>query len=148
MGNENNERIVTEIIEYANSEIKKSKRKHLTILLSVLTGVLLLSVALLVIFAFIDGYVMWLFFGIAAIVTALLNIIWTLRHLEAKWFRFSSLAFTLFTICSFYAQAARWVLNEDWSALMDVLPSTSNALWFLSIASVVMNGISLFKKNT
>ena len=148
MGNENNERIVTEIIEYANSEIQKSKRKHLTILLSVLTGVLLLSVALLVIFAFIDGYVMWLFFGIAAIVTALLNIIWTLRHLEAKWFRFSSLAFTLFTICSFYAQAARWVLNEDWSALMDVLPGTSNALWFLSIASVVMNGISLFKKNT
>lgn len=148
MGNENNERIVTEIIEYANSEIKKSKRKHLTILLSVLTGVLLLSVALLVIFAFIDGYVMWLFFGIAAIVTALLNIIWTLRHLEAKWFRFSSLAFTLFTICSFYAQAARWVLNEDWSALMDVLPGTSNALWFLSVASVVMNGISLFKKKT
>ena len=148
MGNENNERIVTEIIEYANSEIQKSKRKHLTILLSVLTGVILLSVALLVIFAFIDGYVMWLFFGIAAIVTALLNIIWTLRHLEAKWFRFSSLAFTLFTICSFYAQAARWVLNEDWSALMDVLPGTSNALWFLSIASVVMNGISLFKKNT
>ena len=148
MGNENNERIVTEIIEYANSEIQKSKRKHLTILLSVLTGVLLLSVALLVIFAFIDGYVMWLFSGIAAIVTALLNIIWTLRHLEAKWFRFSSLAFTLFTICSFYAQAARWVLNEDWSALMDVLPGTSNALWFLSIASVVMNGISLFKKNT
>ena len=148
MGNENNERIVTEIIEYANSEIQKSKRKHLTILLSVLTGVILLSVALLVIFAFIDGYVMWLFFGIAAIVTALLNIIWTLRHLEAKWFRFSSLAFTLFTICSFYAQAARWVLNEDWSALMDVLPGTSNALWFLSVASVVMNGISLFKKNT
>lgn len=148
MGNENNERIVTEIIEYANSEIQKSKRKHLTILFSVLTGVILLSVALLVIFAFIDGYVMWLFFGIAAIVTALLNIIWTLRHLEAKWFRFSSLAFTLFTICSFYAQAARWVLNEDWSALMDVLPGTSNALWFLSVASVVMNGISLFKKNT
>lgn len=148
MGNENNERIVTEIIEYANSEIQKSKRKHLTILLSVLTGVILLSVALLVIFAFIDGYVMWLFFGIAAIVTALLNILWTLRHLEAKWFRFSSLAFTVFTICSFYAQAARWVLNEDWSALMDVLPGTSNALWFLSIASVVMNGISLFKKNT
>ena len=148
MGNENNERIVTEIIEYANSEIKKSKRKHLTILLSVLTGVLLLSVALLVIFAFIDGYVMWLFFGIAAIVTALLNIIWTLRHLEAKWFRFSSLAFTLFTICSFYAQAARWVWNEDWSALMDVLPGTSNVLWFLSVASVVMNGISLFKKKS
>ena len=146
MGNENNEKIVAEIIEYANDEIKKSKRKYLKILLSVLTGVIFLSAAFLVIFAFIDGYVMWLFFGTAAIVTALLNVIWTLRHLEAKWFRFSSLAFTVFTICSFYAQAARWVLNEDWSALMDVLPGTSNVLWFLSIASVVMNGISLFKK--
>ena len=148
MSKENNEKLVNEIIEYANDEIKRSKRKHLTFLLSILTGVIFLSAAFLVIFAFIDGYVMWLFFGTAAIVTALLNVIWTLRHLEAKWFRFSSLAFTVFTICSFYAQAARWVLNEDWSALMDVLPGTSNALWFLSIASVVMNGISLFMKNT
>lgn len=148
MGNENNEKIVAEIIEYANDEIKKSKRKYLKILLSVLTSVIFLSGAFLAIFAFIDGYVMWLFFGTAAIVTALLNVIWTLRHLEAKWFRFSSLAFTVFTICSFYAQAARWVLAEDWSALMDVLPGTSNALWFLSISSVVMNGISLFNKNT
>lgn len=147
MGKENNEKIVNEIIEYANHEIKRSKKKHLLILLSVLISVIILSVALLVVFTFIDGYVIWLFFGITAIITAILNVIWTLRHREAKWFRFSSLAFTVFTLCAFYAQAAHWVLVEDWGALMDVLPSTSNVLWFLTTASVVINSVSLFKKS-
>lgn len=146
MSKENNEKVVNEIIEYANNEIKKSQKKHLMILLSVLISVVILSVALLLVFTFIDGYVMWLLFGIAAIITAILNVIWTLRHREAKWFRFFSLSFTVFTLCAFYAQAAHWVLAEDWSALMDVLPSTSKGLWFLTTASVVMNGISLFQK--
>ena len=146
MSKENNEKVVNEIIEYANNEIKKSKKKHLLILLSVLISVIILSVALLLAFTFVDGYVMWLFFGITAIITAILNVIWTLRHREAKWFRFLSLSLTVFTVCSFYAQAAHWVLAEDWSALMDVLPTTSNALWSLTVTSVAINSISLFKK--
>lgn len=147
MSKENNEKVVNEIIEYANNEIKKSQKKHLLILLSVLISVIMFSVALLLAFTFVDGYVMWLFFGITAIITAILNIIWTLRHREAKWFRFLSLSLTVFTVCSFYAQAAHWVLAEDWSALMDVLPTTSNALWSLTVTSVAINSISLFKKS-
>ena len=147
MSKENNEKVVNEIIEYANNEIKKSKKKHLLILLSVLISVIILSVALLLAFTFVDGYVMWLFFGITAIITAILNVIWTLRHREAKWFRFLSLSLTVFTVCSFYAQAAHWVLAEDWSALMDVLPTTSNMLWSLTVTSVAINSISLFKKS-
>ena len=146
MSKENNEKVVNEIIEYANNEIKKSKKKHLLILLSVLISVIILSVALLLAFTFVDGYVMWLFFGITAIISAILNVIWTLRHREAKWFRFLSLSLTVFTVCSFYAQAAHWVLAEDWSALMDVLPTTSNMLWSLTVTSVAINSISLFKK--
>lgn len=146
MRKENDEKIVNEIIEYANKEIQKSKKKHLMLSLSVLIGVVLLSVALCVVFAWIDGYIMWLFFGLIAVVTAMLNVIWTLRRREAKWFRFSSLAFTVFTLCAFYAQAAHWVSVKDWSALQDVLPITSKALWFLTMASVVINSISLFRK--
>lgn len=89
---------------------------------------------------------MWLFFGIAAIITALLNIAWTIRHCEAKWFGIISLSFTAFTLCAFLSEANGWVLMEDWSALMDVLPSASKVLWVLTIASVVINCISLFKK--
>ena len=147
MSKENNEKVVNEIIEYANNEIKKNKKKHLMILLLVLTSVVILSVASLLVLTLVEGYVMWLFFGITAMITAMLNVIWTLRQREAKWFRFLSLSFTVFTVCAFYTQAAQWVLIEDWSALMDVLPSVSKMLWFLTIASVFINGISLFAKS-
>ena len=146
MSNEQNEKVVNEIIEYANNEIKKNKKKHLVILLSILSGVALLATVFILGATLVYGYIMWLFLGIAAIITAILNVVWTFSRREAKWFRFLSLTFTVFTVCSFYAQAAQWVLAEDWSALMDVLPGTSNMLWFLTMASVVINSISLFIK--
>ena len=147
MSKENNEKIVDEIIEYANNEIKKSKKKHLIIFLSALTGILMLSVIFLLVFTFVGGFVKWFFFGITAIITAILNVIWTLRNREAKRFRFCSLSFTVFTLCSFYAEAAHWILVEDWGALMDVVPITSNMLWFLTVVSVAINSISLFKRS-
>lgn len=147
MSKENNEKIVDEIIEYANNEIKKSKKKHLIIFLSALTGILMLSVISLLVFTFVGGFAKWFFFGMTAIITAILNVIWTLRNREAKWFRFCSLSFTVFTLCSFYAEAAHWILVEDWSALMDVVPITSNMLWFLTVVSVAINSISLFKRS-
>ena len=146
MSKENNEKIVDEIIEYANNEIKKSKKKHLIIFLSALTGILMLSVIFLLVFTFVGGFVKWFFFGMTAIITAILNVIWTLRNREAKWFRFCSLSFTVFTLCSFYAEAAHWILVEDWGALMDVVPITSNMLWFLTVVSVAINSISLFTR--
>lgn len=147
MSKENNEKIVDEIIEYANNEIEKSKKKHVIILLSVLTGVFMVSVIFLLVFTFVGGFAKWFFFGMTAIITAILNVIWTLRNREAKWFRFCSLSFTVFTLCSFYAEAAHWILVEDWSALMDVVPITSNILWFLTVVSVAINSISLFKRS-
>ena len=56
---------------------------------------------------------MWLFFGAIAVAAALLNVIWTIRGREAKWFRFISLSFTAFTLCAFYGAGAEWVVNED-----------------------------------
>ena len=89
---------------------------------------------------------MWLLFGIAAIVTAVLNVVWTVRHRDAKWFRFISLACTAFTLCAFLKLANGWVAGEYWSALMDVIPTLSRAVWILTGASVAINSISLFKK--
>lgn len=147
MNKEHNEKVVNEIIEYANNEIKKSKKKHLLILLSVLIGVILFSAWTLLAVAKFGANVLWMIFGITAIITAILNVIWTLMYREAKWFRFLSLTFTVFTVCAFYADAAQWVLEEDWVALMDVLPMTSNMLWTLTVASVALNSISLFRKS-
>ena len=88
---------------------------------------------------------MWLLFGIAAVITAALNIVWTAKHRDAKWFRFLSLSCTAFTLCAFLSQASNWTLAEDWSALADALPGTAGTLWFLTGASVVLNSISLFQ---
>ena len=87
---------------------------------------------------------MWLVFGIAAVITAVLNVVWILRKRRAKWFRFASLSFTAFTLCSFLTKVNGWVSSEDWSALMDVLPAASEMMWVLTFASIVINGISLF----
>lgn len=90
---------------------------------------------------------MWLFLGMAAIITAVLNIIWTLNGLDAKWFRFISLSLTALTLCAFYTQVYQWILIKDWSALYDVVPTMSKALWIITILSIIINSISLFKKN-
>lgn len=90
---------------------------------------------------------MWLLFGIIAIIFAVLNVIWTLNHKEAKWFRYFSLSSTILTLCAEYSQVSQWVVNEDWPALLDVVPYMPDSLWALAIASILINGVSLFHKS-
>lgn len=89
---------------------------------------------------------MWIFLGVAAIITAVLNIVWTMRNQDAKWFGFISLSLTALTLWAEYSLVGKWVLNEDWSALTDVVPGMSKVLLVLTIASILINSISLFKK--
>lgn len=88
---------------------------------------------------------MWFAFGVGAIITAGLNIVWTVNRKDGKWFRFISLSLTALTLCSFYSQVSVWVLHKDWSALQDVVPSVSVALWILTLISIALNSISLLK---
>lgn len=62
------------------------------------------------------------------------------------WFRFISLSLTALTLCAFYSADAKWVLNEDWSALMDVVPTLSKTLWaivFLYLKKAIDNVVEL-----
>lgn len=92
---------------------------------------------------------MWLilvFFGIAAIIFTILNVIFTLRYKKnVKWFRFVGLSLTALTLCASYSIEANWVIDEDWSALADVVPTMSKFFWILTIASIGINSISLWK---
>lgn len=90
---------------------------------------------------------MWLLLGVAAIITAILNVVWTVRNQDARWFRFISLSLTALTLCAEYSLVKNWVLKEDWSALTDVVPGMSKTLWILTIASILINIISLFAKH-
>ena len=77
---------------------------------------------------------------------AVLNVVWTVRRRDAKWFRFISMSFTAFTLCAFLKLVNGWVSMEDWRALLDVIPTLSRAVWILTGASVAINSISLLKK--
>ena len=88
-----------------------------------------------------------LLLGIVAIIAAILNVIWTVRRREAKWFRFISLSFTAITVCAYYSLANHWVLTGAADQLLDVMPTLSEILWFLTAASILINSVSLFKKN-
>lgn len=88
---------------------------------------------------------MFLFFGLAALLSAMLNLLFAWSNRESKWFRFLSLSLTALTVCSLYSMNAAWVMKEDWSALIDVVPAVSQIIWFLVLASILLNGITLFK---
>lgn len=90
--------------------------------------------------------IMWFGFGSGAIITAMFNMIWTIKGKDAKWCRFISLSLTALTLCSFYSQNAVWVLSNDWSALEDVVPSVSVVLWILTLISIALNSVSLLKQ--
>ncbi len=85
---------------------------------------------------------MWLVMGFGAIIFAILNLVWTSKQKNSKWFGFISLSLTALTACTFYSDAAMQVANEDWGDLMDVLPSMSKALWVCVIISILVNSIT------
>lgn len=88
---------------------------------------------------------MWMVLGLSAIITAIINIVSWVHDKETKYYRFVSISLTALTLCAFYGDAARRVTAEDWSGLMDILPTTSIALWVCVIMSILINGITLFK---
>ena len=89
---------------------------------------------------------LWPFFGIAAIIAAILNLSFCFSGKEAKYFRFASLSLTALTMCAMYSMINNYVSFGDWSAMMDVVPAMTKSLWFLVIASILINCISLFVK--
>lgn len=52
MSRETDEKVVKEIIEYANGEITKSKKKHIKIIISILVSLVLLATAFFFVFVF------------------------------------------------------------------------------------------------
>lgn len=89
---------------------------------------------------------MWILFGTGAIIFAILNVVCSFQNKESKWFVYLSLSLTALTVCSFYSAGASRILNEDWSGLMDIMPTMSTVLWVCTIASILINSISLFKR--
>lgn len=89
---------------------------------------------------------MWLFFGSFAIVTALMNLYRYYQGKDSTLWMYLSLAATALTVTASNHLYSLWVTTEDWSALMDVVPTMSKAFWVLVVLSIMLNGIPLFNK--
>lgn len=85
---------------------------------------------------------MWLVFGVGAAAFAFINLAKPGKNREI--FRLASLSLTALALCAFYADGAARVLKEDWGGLMDTMPTLSRALWILTAASILINGVDLF----
>lgn len=90
---------------------------------------------------------MWLILGVGAIISALLNMIATIKNKNADRYRFLSLSLTALTVCSCYLEAANRIIKEDWGGLMDIMPTMSKALLVLVILSIAINSVSIFKRS-
>lgn len=85
---------------------------------------------------------MWLVFGVGAAAFAFINLVKPGKNRAT--FRWASLSLTAPALCAFYADGAARVLKEDWGGLMDTMPTLNRALWILTAASILINGVDLF----
>ena len=77
--------------------------------------------------------------GLIAIVATFINLYMYKTGKDYRLAMAVGLSFTALTLVAEYRLVSNWVKVEDWSALLDVVPSMEKALWFLTIASILLN---------
>lgn len=82
---------------------------------------------------------MWFLFGLIAIAATCVNLYLYAIGKDYKLAMAIALSFTALTLAADYSMVAGWVRAEDWSALSDVVPIMSSALWVLTIISILLN---------
>jgi len=86
---------------------------------------------------------MWIIFGFLAIGFTIINLTSYLKGKDYKIAMVLGLSFTALTLCAEYSLVSSWVVAEDWAALLDVVPFMDNALWFLTICSILLNSLPI-----
>lgn len=88
---------------------------------------------------------MWILCGIASLIFTMLHAYAAFSGKSmAKAMAFGAFAFTALTLLSEYAMVVSWVQAEDWSALLDVVPSMLPLLIAYTVILVAANGLLLF----
>lgn len=87
---------------------------------------------------------MWILFGMIAILMTGINFFLYALGKDFKLAMALALSFTALSLCADYSYIDLWVQSEDWSALADVVPTMSKALWVLTIASILLNIAPIF----
>ena len=87
---------------------------------------------------------MWVIFGLIAIIATCINLYMYGTGKDYKLAMAMGLSFTALTIVADYSMVSDWVKEEDWAALLDVVPTMETALWVLTILSIFLNITPIF----
>lgn len=87
---------------------------------------------------------MWILFGVLALVATCFNFYLYVKGKDYQIAMALGLSFTALTVCAAYTLVSDWVKAEDWTALMDVVPSMEIALWVLTVLAIAMNLAPVF----
>lgn len=89
---------------------------------------------------------MGIIFGLIAIFFATKNVLAWSRGLDSSRDCFLSMAFTCLAIFSFYNMGANFLIKEDIAGALDVIPTIRGTLLVCTLGSILVNGLTLFKK--
>lgn len=82
---------------------------------------------------------MWILFGLIAIIATFINLYMFATGKDYKLAMAMGLSFTALTLVAEYSMVSDRVKIEDWSALLDIVPTMETALWVLTIISILLN---------
>jgi len=82
---------------------------------------------------------MWFILGLIAIAATFINLYMYATGKDYKLAMAMGLSFTALTVVADYSMVSNWVKAEDWSALLDVVPTMEAALWVLTVISILLN---------
>ncbi len=82
---------------------------------------------------------MWVIFSLIAIIATCINLYMYGTGKDYKLAMAMGISFTALTLVAGYSMVSDWVEVEDWSALLDVVPTMEIALWVLTIISILLN---------
>lgn len=89
---------------------------------------------------------MWMVFGILAVIFAILNLVFSFKGKDARYFRFISMALTILTLWIAFNDELNLFFIKDFAALEDTAPTLTKGLFVCSVGSIVINSISLFRE--
>ncbi|WP_454205981.1 hypothetical protein [Peptoniphilus sp. Marseille-Q6390] len=89
---------------------------------------------------------MGIIFGLIAIFFATKNVLAWSRGMDSSKDCFLSMAFTCLAIFGFYNMGANFLEKGDIAGALDVIPTIRETLFVCTLASIIINGITVFVK--
>ena len=92
---------------------------------------------------------MWIITGLIAFVLVLTNLAFVFKsyYKYSNILVFSSLSMGLLTMLIEYNMVKQWVINNDVTALLDVLPTMNTIIIWSIVIGIILNGIVVYKMN-